>query len=253
MNDHGFQLCCVSKFYDGVAAVNELSFAVPTGLHKAILGPSGCGKSTVLRLLAGLEVPSTGDVLLNGTLISKDNIILKPPHRRGVAMVFQDLALWPNLSVIQNGLLALSGTGISRREARARAKEALALCGIGSLADRVPGTLSGGEQQRVALARAVAPGPAFLFLDEPFAGLDLVTKMMLLNEISELAEKERFTVLLVTHDPLEAITLCRSAVVLDKGRLVESGDLTNLLREPRSEILKLFRAHVRGSASTSGP
>ena len=251
MNDHGFRFCSVSKFYNGTAAVSELSFVVPTGHHTALLGPSGCGKSTILRLLAGLEMPSTGEVLLNGTVISEPNKIVLPPHRRGVAMVFQDLALWPNLSVIQNVLLALSGRGISRREARARAKEALVLCGIESLADRVPGTLSGGQQQRVALARAIAPAPAFLFLDEPFAGLDLVTKMMLLNEISELAEKGSFTILLVTHDPLEATVLCRSAVVLNQGRIEESGDLTNLFREPRSEILKLFRAHLRASASTS--
>lgn len=253
MNDHGFRFCSVSKFYNGAAAVSELSFVVPTGHHTAILGPSGCGKSTILRLLAGLEMPSTGEVLLNGTVISEPNKIVLPPHRRGVAMVFQDLALWPNLSVIQNVLLALSGRGISRREARARAKEALVLCGIESLADRLPGTLSGGQQQRVALARAIAPRPVYLLLDEPFAGLDLVTKMMLLNEISELAEKESFTILLVTHDPLEATVLCRSAVVLNQGRIEESGDLTDLLRAPRSEILKLFRAHLRASASTSGP
>jgi ABC-type Fe3+/spermidine/putrescine transport system ATPase subunit len=251
MSKSWFEFRAVSKTYDGRPALADLSFTIAAGDHTAILGPSGCGKTTALRLLAGLDTPSAGQVLLDGKVVSEPGRILRLPHLRGVAMVFQDLALWPNLSVLDNVLLGLAGTRLSRPEARTRAHEALALCGIESLADRKPGKISGGQQQRVALARAVAVQPAFLLLDEPFAGLDLVTKTRLLQEIAALAAKRNLTVLLVTHDPLEATMLCRSAVVLDNGRVEESGALLDLLRVPRSEVLKVFRDHLQAFASGS--
>ncbi len=198
MSDSRFEFRSVSKTYDGHPVFSQVSFTFPAGEHTAILGPSGCGKSTVLRLLAGLEAPSAGQVLLDGRVVSEPYRVLRAPHLRGVAMVFQDLALWPNLSVMDNVLLGLSGAGVSKREARARAKEALAVCDIASLADRTPGETSGGQQQRVALARAIAVQPTFLLLDEPFSGLDLVTKAELLKEISTLATERKLTVVLVT-------------------------------------------------------
>ncbi len=245
MNRPHFEFCSVSKLYDGHPALNDVSFSIMAGEHTAILGPTACGKSTALRVLAGLDTPSNGEVVLGETVVSRADTILVPPHRRGVAMVFQDLALWPNLSVIENVLLGQSGTGLSRHEAKARANEALMRCGIKSLANRLPGTLSGGQQQRVALARALAPRPTFLFLDEPFAGLDLVTKTRLLSEISAFADEQRFTIVLVSHDPLEVTTLCPSAVVLVDGRIQAKGPLRDLLRNPHSEILRAFHKHVR--------
>ena len=164
-------------------------------------------------------------------------------------MVFQDLALWPNLSVIENVRLGLSGASLSRREAATRVEEALHRCGIESLANRLPNTLSGGEQQRIALARAMAPRPDFLFLDEPFAGLDLVTKTRLLSVIQALAKEQEFTIVLVTHDPLEATTLCLSAVVLNAGRVEASGPLDELLGSPKSELLKAFRTQLTPDAA----
>jgi len=234
--NQGFELRAVSKNYHEHVVLSEVSLTVPVGQHTAILGTSGCGKSTVLRILSGLDAPSGGEVLLNGAVISQANRVLVPPHRRGVAMVFQDLALWPNLSVLDNVLLGQSGTGLTRREAQVRAGEALALCGIEPLAKRQPGELSGGQQQRVALARSLATQPTFLFLDEPFSGLDLVTKTMLLNEISLLAEQRQLTIVLVSHDPTEVTALCRSAVVLDLGKVKEAGELSVLMRQPRTEI-----------------
>lgn len=244
MNKRRFELRCVSKSYDGVPVISRISITIDAGQHVAILGPSGCGKSTTLRLLAGLEVPSEGQVLLDGTVISDGHRIVTPPHRRGVAMVFQDLALWPNLSAFENVVLGQAGSKCSRKEVRKQAKKALATCGIESLADRLPGTLSGGEQQRVALARAIAPQPDFLLLDEPFAGLDLVTKTKLLRDISALAKQRSFTILLVTHDPLETTSLCNSAVVLNRGRIEEMGSLQELLCDPKSELLRLFREQL---------
>ena len=250
MNRGSFQLRDVSKLYDGQAALSTVTFTIEPGQHVAILGTSGCGKSTALRLLAGLDTPSEGAVLLNGTAISTARTIFIPSHLRGVSMVFQDLALWPNLLVIENVRLGLSGASLSRREATTRAEEALHRCGMESFSNRLPKTLSGGEQQRVALARAVAPRPDFLFLDEPFAGLDLITKTRLFAEIQALAKVQEFTIVLVTHDPFEAIALCRSAVVLDGGRVEADGTLEELLRTPNSEILKAFRSHIRASSST---
>ena len=162
-------------------------------------------------------------------------------------MVFQDLALWPNLSALDNVVLGLSASGLAAAARRERARAVLERVGIGRLAGRRPETLSGGEQQRVALARALAPAPAYLFLDEPFASIDLPVKARLLDEIGALAEQGQFAVLLVTHDPLEALALCSEAVVLERGRLIESGELRALLNaeQPRSETLQAFRARLR--------
>lgn len=247
MTGSWFEFRSVSKTYDGRRVLSEVSFTISAGEHIAILGPSGCGKSTVLRLLAGLEAPSTGQVLLDGGVISQPHTILKPPHLRGVAMVFQDLALWPNLSVMDNVLLGLSGAGLAKQECRARAYEALALCAIESLVERKPGRISGGQQQRVALARAIAAWPAYLLLDEPFSGLDLVTKTKLLEEIAALAVKRKLTIVLVSHDPLEVTTLCRSVLVLENGYVEEAGTLDNLLRTPQSEILRAFHSYLLSS------
>jgi ABC-type Fe3+/spermidine/putrescine transport system ATPase subunit len=247
MSSGEFVCRSVSKVYGRDTALSDVSFAVRVGEHTAILGPSGCGKSTVLRLLAGLDAPSVGEVWLDGTIVSRANTILTPPHLRGVAMVFQDLALWPNLSVLDNVLLGLSGRRLSKREKRARAYEALALCAIESLADRKPGTLSGGQQQRVALARALTVRPTYLLLDEPFSGLDLVTKTSLLTDIALLVAAQHCTIVLVTHDPLEATTLCRAALVLDEGRVVEAGPFEALLQTPRSETLRVFCSHLGGA------
>jgi ABC-type sulfate/molybdate transport systems ATPase subunit len=127
----------------------------------------------------------------------------------------------------------------------------LNLCHLADLGHRKPGQLSGGQQQRVALARALAARPRFLLLDEPFAGLDLVTKTNLLREIGELARTQPLTVLLVTHDPLEALALCRFTVVLEEGRVIECGPLADLLREPRSQLLQTFQSHLRHLAQPS--
>lgn len=240
----GFRLASLSKTFGDHKVLTDISLSLSTEANTALLGPSGCGKSTLLRLLAGLEVPSAGQVLLDEKVVSDSGCILVPPHARGVSMVFQDLALWPNLKVVDNVLLGLSGSNLRGQEARMRADETLSLCGIKELTNRKPGTLSGGQQQRAALARALAVRPRFLFLDEPFAGLDLVTKTRLLAEISALSSQHHFSVLLVCHDPLEAATLCQSAVVLEHGTIREAGALDDLLRSPQSELLRVFREHL---------
>lgn len=249
MSALGFELRSVSKQFGRMLALSEVSFKIAPGESLAIIGPSGCGKSTILRLIAGLDAPTSGEILLNGKLISEADRICLAPHRRGIAMVFQDLALWPNLSVLDNVLLGLEAQASSKQERRRKANEALSLCQIEALSDRRPGRVSGGQQQRVALARALAAEPEFLFLDEPFSGLDLVTKTALLEDISALIEKRKIALVLVSHDPMEATMLCRSAIVLNQGRIEESGQLNSLLGSPKSQILRVFRDHVKGPSA----
>jgi ABC-type Fe3+/spermidine/putrescine transport system ATPase subunit len=241
MSESHFQVRWLSKRYGEHKALEEVSFFIRAEEHLAVLGPSGSGKSTVLRLLAGLEPPDQGEILLNGEVISSPGKIRMPPHQRGISMVFQDLALWPSLSAHDNVRMGLSGLALSRAEATTRTQEALRLCGIEELAGRKPGAMSGGQQQRVALARAIAVRPMFLLLDEPYAGLDLVIKSKLQAEVRALAESQKITVVLVTHDPWEAMSLCKSAVVLDHGKVVETGLLHELLWSPRSDLLRIFR------------
>jgi iron(III) transport system ATP-binding protein len=242
----GFELRSVSRHYGRFAALSDVALQIRAGERLAIIGPSGCGKSTILRLLAGVDVPTKGQVLLDGSIVSDAGRAILPPHRRGVAMVFQDLALWPNLSVLANVKLGLAGRRLSSQESHRRATEALALCKIEGIAERRPAAISGGQQQRVAIARALATEPRYLFLDEPFSGLDLVTKAALLGDISRIVDTRKVTLVLVTHDPLEATTLCSSAVLVDHGRVEQSGRLEELLDEPRTELLRVFKRVMKG-------
>jgi ABC-type Fe3+/spermidine/putrescine transport system ATPase subunit len=230
----------VSKRYGDSVALDGVSLEIIPGSHLALLGPSGCGKSTAIRLIAGLEPPDGGTVHVSGRLASSAGHVIVPPHLRGLSVVFQDLGLWPNLTVIDNVLLGLAGTGLSGKDRRERAREALANCRIERLADRRPAGLSGGEQQRAALARAVAVRPQLLLLDEPFAGLDLGLKRHLYEEIRHLAKTFDATCLLVSHDPMEATAFCSDAAVLEAGRLRERGRLEALLASPTSCTLREF-------------
>lgn len=242
----------VSVRYGSTEALAGVDLLVPRNEPTALVGASAAGKSTALRLLAGFEPPATGEVWIGGVKVSAPDEILVPPHRRRLGMVFQDLALWPNLTAVDNAALGLDRRGLGRRRARERAREALAVCGIAELAARLPGTLSGGQQQRVALARAIAAEPAFLLLDEPFGSLDLVTKERLFEEIAGLARACSLTLLLVSHDPLEAAALCKAVVVLERGRVVEAGCLVELLQAPRSEILAAFRRQMSPAQAAGG-
>lgn len=229
----------VGRRYGSSAILNGISMGFPAGQHLALLGPSGSGKSTLLRIIAGLDPPSTGEVWLSGELASSPHRLVLEPHERGLAMVFQDLALWPNLTALENVELGLAGAHLKRRDRRDRARTALARCGIIEL-DRRPAALSGGQQQRVALARALAVEPRLLLLDEPFSGLDLATRTRLLDEIRDLCQRLEVTLLMVVHDPLEALALCSSVAVLESGRISEAGTFESLLRQPESATLRAF-------------
>ena len=242
----------VSMAYGRLRVCQRISLTILRGEHLALLGPSGCGKSTVLRILTGLAAPTEGEVWIGGRLASSPERVLVPPHRRGMAMVFQDLALWPNLSALQNVALGLSGSDLASEVRGRRAAEALEACGIGDLARRRPDSLSGGQQQRVALARALAVRPRVLLLDEPFSGLDLTIKMRLQTQIRELCAAFGLTLVLVAHDPLEAWALCHQAAVLENGAIQETGLLDTMLANPKSVTLRTFVEQLRDTAETFG-
>jgi ABC-type Fe3+/spermidine/putrescine transport system ATPase subunit len=201
-----------------------VSLDVTLGNRLAVLGGSGSGKTTLLRLLAGLDHPSSGQIDRAANL--------------RISMVFQDLALWPNLTALENVSLALPD--LARSERRRIAEDALRSCRVADLAGRRPGTLSIGQQQRVALARAVAARPQILLLDEPFSSLDPLLRQELMGEVARLLDEIQAALVLVTHDPWEAVTLAQQALVLEDGRLVECGELRALLAEPRSRLLRQF-------------
>ena len=242
----------VSKTYGSLPVFHQVSLEIHTGEHMALLGPSGCGKSTILGILAGLGTPTDGEVWVDGRLVSRPGQVLVPPHQRELAMVFQDLALWPNLTVVENVALGLTGARLSRQERASRSLAALEACGINALADRKPASLSGGQQQRVALGRALAVHPKLLMLDEPFSGLDIALKARLYEEIRHLCEKFGLTLIVVSHDPMEATALCSQVAVLEDGAIREQGSLDKLLENPTSSTLRAFVEHLPTRSPRAG-
>jgi len=213
----------VSKMYNGTKALDKVSLGIAEGERIVILGPSGCGKTTVLRLIAGFIAPDTGSISIDGELVSKDSRIIKPPEQRNLGMVFQDLALWPHLSVKGNIDFGLKAKGLPRVERKHSIREALDLVGMADYADRKPAELSGGQQQRVALARALVLEPKVLLMDEPLSSLDLELNVRLRKEILGLQEKLGFTLVYVTHDRDEAFDMASRIVVMSKGLIEYEG------------------------------
>ncbi|MFC4453278.1 ABC transporter ATP-binding protein [Deinococcus sonorensis] len=215
------------KRYGAVAAVQDVSLQLPLGQTLALLGPSGCGKSTLLRVIAGLERPDAGTVRPGG-----QDLTHAPPEQRGVGLVFQDYALFPHLSVLDNVAYGLRRRGLPGPQARARAHETLEQVGLGTLAGRRTTELSGGQQQRVALARALAPQPQLLLLDEPLSNLDEQLRSTLRSELRELFAQLNTAVLLVTHDQREAQALADTVALMRAGALVQTGPVAEVFERP---------------------
>lgn len=193
--------------YGATTALEDFSLVVMSGQHTVLTGPSGCGKSTALRLIAGLDTPFSGTIRIRGEPMTDGSRLVIPPAKRGLAMVFQDLALWPNLTALGNVELGLASACPQKGERMLRARQALTLCRISELADRRPAQLSGGQQQRVALARVLAVRPSLLLLDEPFTGMDERLKAQLISELRNLSQEHDVTILVATHDAREAEAL----------------------------------------------
>ena len=181
----------VTKHFDGTAAVAGVTFDIPDGGAVALVGPSGCGKTTVLRIVAGLETPDTGEVWLDDERVAAEGASFVPPHRRGIGLVPQDLALWPHMSVARHLEFVLGSRGVPRRARPRTIDDTLRLARIEGLAERYPHQLSGGEQQRLALARALVVTPRLLLLDEPFSSLDTELRAVLQQELVQLRRQLR--------------------------------------------------------------
>jgi iron(III) transport system ATP-binding protein len=230
----------VSKRYDGATsfAVRDVSLTVQRGEVLAVVGESGCGKTTLLRLIAGLEVPTEGQVLLNGHVASTPRGVV-PPERRGVGIVFQDYALFPHLNVLANVEFGLQS--LTRPLRRNRALDALALVGLADYAQRFAHELSGGQQQRVALARALAPRPTLLLLDEPFSNLDIVLKAQVRAEIGSILQAAGTTALFVVHDLEDVLSVADRIAILKDGALQQIDTPQAVYERPVDEyVARLF-------------
>ncbi len=213
----------VTKFYEGTRALKDLSLEVSESERIVILGPSGCGKTTILRLVAGFMAPEEGSIFISGQLVSQDGHIILTPEQRNLGMVFQDLALWPHLSVKGNIAFGLKAKGVQKQERETRIHNILQMVGMEGYSKRKPDELSGGQQQRVALARALVLRPRILLMDEPLSSLDLELNIRLREEILRLQEELGFTLLYVTHDREEAFGIANRVVILSKGRVEFDG------------------------------
>ena len=216
-------LDCVSKLYNGETILDRISLQITEGERLVILGPSGCGKTTILRLIAGFITPDTGTIAIDGKPVAGNGCIFIPPEQRNLGMVFQDLALWPHLSVRGNIAFGLKAKGKPKTERERKIHEVLDLVGMRDLAGRRPSELSGGQQQRVALARSLAPEPKVLLMDEPLSSLDPELNVRLRQEVLRLQEKLGFTLLYVTHDREEAFAIATRVVRMSKGRIAYEG------------------------------
>jgi putative spermidine/putrescine transport system ATP-binding protein len=229
------ELCQVTKVLGGRAVVDRVDLRVEDGELVCLLGPSGCGKTTTLRLIAGFGEPDAGRILIDGR-----DVTSLGPERRPTAMVFQNYALWPHMSVLENVTFGLRARGRSRREAEQLAREVLQSVGLAALAERRPARLSGGEQQRVALARALVQRPEVLLLDEPLSNLDAQLRLRMREELADLHSRTGITMLFVTHDQDEALSLADRVVVMAAGRLEQAAAPDELYRVPVSEFVAGF-------------
>ncbi|SDI10624.1 iron(III) transport system ATP-binding protein [Lutimaribacter saemankumensis] len=218
----------LSRAFGGQVVVDHVSLKVMPGQVTCLLGPSGCGKSTTLRMIAGVEMQDSGEIFVDGQLIC-DTVFRVPPERRHIGLMFQDFALFPHLSVGDNVAFGLKGPADRKR---ARVEELLDKVGLRRFIDEYPYQLSGGEQQRVALARALAPKPRIMLMDEPFSGLDNRLRDDIRDETLEVLKAEDAAVLLVTHEPEEAMRMADEIALMRNGKIVQQGAPYNVYNAP---------------------
>ncbi len=229
----------LSKRYEAVTALDEVSLSVAPGRFLVLLGPSGSGKSTLIRCLAGIESPSSGSIAINGKVVAGGRR-QTPPERRDLTMVFQDFALWPHMTVEENVAFALRRRKTGSLETGTRASAMLQRVDLASHRKRYPHELSGGEQQRVALARALVARPTLLLFDEPLSSLDANLREQLRIEIGTLVRDEGATAVYITHDQREAFALGDEIGILRAGKLVQRGTPESIYREPATSFVASF-------------
>jgi iron(III) transport system ATP-binding protein len=245
----------VSRRYGETLALDHVSLDIVPGEILCLLGPSGCGKSTLLRVAAGVERPSSGRVLLDDQEVAGPNRFV-PPEQRGVGLMFQDFALFPHLSILDNVAFGLKS--LTRREAKAEASTSLERVGLAHYASEYPHILSGGEQQRVALARAIAPRPSVVLMDEPFSGLDPRLREKMREETLAILHETHATSIVVTHDAEEAMRMGDRVALMRQGGVVQTGKALDLYRAPKdilaartfSDLNELPARVEQGNAAT---
>ena len=239
----------VSHHYEGIASVKDVSLTVEPGEVLCLLGQSGCGKTTLLRIAAGVERQSGGRVLVDDREIAGPETFVAP-EKRGIGLVFQDYALFPHMTIIENVMFGL--TALPRPDAEREALLALGRVGLEGYAFDYPHELSGGEQQRVALARAVAPRPSVLLMDEPFSGLDRRLRDSVRDETLAVLRETRATAVVVTHDPEEAMRMGDRIALMRKGRLVQVGTAHDLYHKPAELFVARFFSEINVIEGTAG-
>jgi ABC-type Fe3+/spermidine/putrescine transport system ATPase subunit len=231
----------LSKIYRGARVVNDVSFDVLAGTVLTLLGPSGCGKSTTLRLIAGLEQPDAGEVWIGGRLVaSASRNVMLPPERRRVGLVFQSYAVWPHMTVADNIGYPLKMRRVKRDVIATKVAEMIRLVKLQGLDERMPAELSGGQQQRVALARALVYEPELLLLDEPLSNLDAALRKEMCIQLKDIQSRLATTLIYVTHDQDEAMSLSNSVVVMNHGVIEQMGSPDTVYEQPATMFVRDF-------------
>ena len=225
----------IHKTFDGFLASNDVSFGIEEGHLAALLGPSGSGKTTILRMIAGLDRPDSGDILINGMKVND-----LPGSRRGIGFVFQNYALFRYMTVADNIAFGLTVQKQGRAEIKSRVDELLELISMKELGKRYPHQLSGGQKQRVAFARALAPNPKLLLLDEPFAAIDAKVRRELRTWLREMIERVGITSIFVTHDQEEAMEVADTIIITNQGSIEQMGTPEEICRNPKTEFVRDF-------------
>ena len=229
------EFAVLTKRYDETLAVNNISLKIPAGTYCCLLGPSGCGKTSTLRMIAGHEEISEGDILLGNNIINELS-----PAKRGTAMMFQNYALFPHLSCLENVGFALKMRGLQKDLRNIEAKKMLQLVQMSEFSDRLPAQLSGGQQQRVALARALITNPSILLLDEPLSALDPFLRIKMRSELKVLQKKLGITFIHVTHSQDEAMALADMIVVMNNGIIEQVGSPYEIFNNPKNKFIASF-------------
>jgi putative spermidine/putrescine transport system ATP-binding protein len=229
------ELVQVTKKYGGVTAVDAINLKIPAGSYCCLLGPSGCGKTSTLRMIAGHESVTSGDII-----VGPKNVTNLPPAQRSTAMMFQSYALFPHLSVIDNVAFALKMKGVTKAERHAEANRLLELVDMQAYATRLPAQLPGGQQQRVALARALITSPQILLLDEPLSALDPFLRLRMRAELKKLQRELGISFIHVTHGQDEAMALANIVVLMNGGRIEQQGSPREIFNHPRTEFTAKF-------------
>ncbi|MER0237399.1 ABC transporter ATP-binding protein [Fulvimarina sp. MAC8] len=242
------ELAAVTKAYGDTLAVDHVSLKIPAGTYCCLLGPSGCGKSSTLRMIAGHEFISDGDVMIGNNIVND-----LPPAKRGTAMMFQSYALFPHLSVRENVAFSMKMAGVDKAERLKRADDMLSMVDMGRYADRLPAQLSGGQQQRVALARALVTNPTVLLLDEPLSALDPFLRIRMRAELKRYQREFGISFVHVTHSQEEAMALADMVVVMNDGRIEQVGSPREVFNRPRTKFVARFMGghNVVSEGSTS--